>query len=75
MTGHVPARRTWLCVSCGRDWPCTAARVELLDEYQDVPVALAMYLGSAFVECAIEMADIPVGELSRRFFAWFRLRR
>jgi hypothetical protein len=47
----------------------------LLDEYADAPVALAMYLGCAFVECVSDLPSEPAGELYLRFFGWLWLRR
>jgi len=40
--------------------------VELLAEYADVPAALGLYLGSAFVECVTDLPAVPAGELYSR---------
>ncbi len=74
MIEHLPLRRTWLCAVCRRDWPCQTARTSLLEEYADAPVALAVYLASAFVEACGELDDVDAGLLHRRFLGWLRLR-
>jgi hypothetical protein len=72
MTEHVPTAQTWACVQCGHQWPCQAAKTDLLSEYAEVPVALALYLASAFVECAHDLENKPAQELYRRFFGWLQ---
>src|SRR5436190_14801325 len=49
---HLPRQRVWTCNVCHRDWPCRAAREGLLAEYAQVPIALALYLASAFIEAS-----------------------
>jgi hypothetical protein len=40
-----------MCVACGRAWPCLDAKDDLLAEYAEVPVALAIYMAAAYFEC------------------------
>jgi hypothetical protein len=75
MIDHLPHRLTWDCASCGMPWPCRTRRVDLLTEYQEAPVALAVYLAWAFVECSTELQEVPAGELYARFLGWLRLHR
>jgi hypothetical protein len=74
MSQHLPARPSWTCTGCGKPWPCLPARDELLVEYVDVPIALALYLTSCFLEA---MAHQPgtSAELYRRFLGWLYMRR
>ncbi|MFI7607425.1 hypothetical protein ACIBTV_20085 [Micromonospora sp. NPDC049366] len=45
---HLPLRPLWLCRRCGQPWPCGAAKVALLTEYQDNRVSLFLEQIQAF---------------------------
>jgi hypothetical protein len=75
MTDHLPIQHIWLCSTCKEDWPCPTAREDLLAEFADAAVPLALYLASCFTECSGDLADAHSGELYRRFFGWLRIRQ
>jgi hypothetical protein len=70
MTAHQPIRPNWSCGGCGYPWPCPSRRRQLLGQYVDAPVSLALVLGSAFVEAAADLRTAPAGELHDRFVGW-----
>ncbi|MGC9665205.1 hypothetical protein ACNTMW_01465 [Planosporangium sp. 12N6] len=70
MTAHQPIRPNWICVGCGYPWPCLSRRRQLLGEYADAPVSLALVLGASFVEAAADLRGVPAGELHGRFLGW-----
>jgi hypothetical protein len=68
---HVPDQPAWTCSSCGNDWPCDPAREHLTEEYQDEPVALAIYMGAHLGLAAFEIKNtVTLLELFQRFVAW-----
>lgn len=72
MTTHRPVKATWACGGCAGEWPCRARRRELLAEYDDAPVSLALYLATQFVVATRDLAHVPAGHLHRRFLGWIR---
>lgn len=70
MTAHQPLRPNWPCAGCGYPWPCPSRRRQLLGEYANAPVSLALVLGSAFVKAAADLRSRPAGELHDRFMGW-----
>jgi hypothetical protein len=70
VSAHQPLRPNWSCVGCGYTWPCPSRRRQLLGEYTDAPVSLALVLGAAMVEAAADLRAIPAGELHDQFVGW-----
>lgn len=52
--------------------PCGTRRRELLAEYEDAPVSLAVYLGAQLVRATADLSWAPAGTLHRRFLGWVR---
>jgi hypothetical protein len=63
-------RGSWICLGCSLPWPCPTRQRQLLGQYADAPVSLALLLGSALVEATADLRDIPAGELHDQFVAW-----
>nr|WP_205861608.1 hypothetical protein [Planosporangium flavigriseum] len=61
---------TWLCVGCSLPWPCPSRRRQLLAQYTDAPVSLALVLGSAMIEAAADLRSVPAGDLHEQFVGW-----
>ncbi|MEU7979378.1 flavin reductase [Micromonospora sp. NPDC049081] len=72
MTNHQPVPPAWTCGGCGTDWPCGPARRQLLAEYRDARVALALYLATQLVTAGRDLAVLPAGRLHHRFLGWTR---
>ncbi|MEV4823922.1 hypothetical protein [Micromonospora sp. NPDC049274] len=70
MTRHGPVLPIWLCETCDRPWPCAIRREELLDEYADSSVTLAVYLGTLVVSAERDMSWAPPDTLRLRFLGW-----
>jgi len=49
--------------------------VDLATEYADVPVALAVYLASCYLECFANQSGVPSGDLHLRFLGWIPIRQ
>jgi hypothetical protein len=62
--------RSWTCLPCLQPWPCQTRRNQLLAQYAGAPGSLALLLGSAFVEAAADLPDVPAGELYEQFVGW-----
>ncbi|GAA4714611.1 flavin reductase [Phytohabitans rumicis] len=69
---HTPARPAWTCVACSRDWPCEPARVQLIGEYGEQRVNLAVYMATQLGHAAGELTHASPTELYQRFIAWTR---
>ncbi|MBQ1051595.1 hypothetical protein KBX50_24375 [Micromonospora sp. C51] len=73
---HVPLRPLWLCPACAAPWPCAAARLTLLADYRDSPVALSIYLGGMLYDAVEDLYrlnphDAPKpAALHDRFLGW-----
>jgi hypothetical protein len=61
---------SWLCAACGGPWPCHTRRQQLLAQYTGAPASLALVLGSAMIEAATDLRDVPAGELHDQFIGW-----
>lgn len=70
MTMHGPTLPLWTCAGCSLPWPCATRRRELLAQYEEAPVSLALYMGSCFVAAAQDMGWATAGSLHRRFMGW-----
>nr|WP_205861648.1 hypothetical protein [Planosporangium flavigriseum] len=66
-------RPNWSCVGCGYPWPCPSRRRQLLGEYADAPVSLALVMGSAMIEAAADLRDVRAGDLHEQFVGWLSL--
>ncbi|GAB1641737.1 hypothetical protein KRMM14A1259_21600 [Krasilnikovia sp. MM14-A1259] len=72
-TDHQAERPSWDCRTCGRAWPCAAAKVELAEQYQGFPTGLTVYLASCLVEAIDDRAagtDRAAADLYDRFLGW-----
>ncbi|WP_431926637.1 flavin reductase [Micromonospora wenchangensis] len=72
MTNHHPVPPAWTCGGCGADWPCRPGRRQLLAEYREGRVALALYLAAQLAAAGRDLARLPAGELHHRFLGWIR---
>lgn len=73
---HLPLRPLWLCRRCGQPWPCGAAKLALLAEYQDSPVSLFLYLAGCLHGAIDDLHRLNPSEtgsaadLFDRFLGW-----
>ncbi|MDG4792833.1 hypothetical protein [Micromonospora sp. WMMD1082] len=73
---HLPTRPLWLCRRCGHPWPCGAAKLALVAEYQDSPVSLFLYLASCLHDAIEDLHRLDPTEtggaafLFDRFLGW-----
>lgn len=72
MTDHAPDRPSWTCRSCGGEWPCDQAQLDLLAEYEGARVSLAIYMGACLVDATRELFTEPAGWLYARFLGWMK---
>lgn len=70
VTTHGPTMPLWTCAGCSLPWPCATRRRELLAQYEEAPMSLALYMGSCFVTAAQDLSWAPAGLLRRRFLGW-----
>jgi hypothetical protein len=70
---HVPRRPLRACTGCETEWPCEAAKSELLISYQGMPVSLSLYLASQFVRAIEDLSRLDSGRAPdpRAFFERF----
>lgn len=69
---HTPTRPSWMCSTCGVNWPCDEARDKLYKEYGEQRVNLAVYMATQLGHAAGELAGVSTTELYQRFIAWTR---
>ncbi|MFF0372546.1 MULTISPECIES: hypothetical protein [unclassified Micromonospora] len=73
---HLPMRPLWLCRRCGQPWPCGAAKLALLAEYQDAPVSLFLYLAACLHEAIDDLHRLnpsvtgSAADMFHRFLGW-----
>lgn len=73
---HLPLRPLWLCRRCGQPWPCGAARLALVAEYQDNPVSLFVYLAGCMHDAIDDLHRLrpsetgSVADMFDRFLGW-----
>ncbi|MFI7487854.1 hypothetical protein ACIBXA_05660 [Micromonospora echinaurantiaca] len=73
---HLPLRPLWLCRRCGQPWPCGAAKLALLAEYQDSMVSLFLYLASCLHDAIDDLHRLNPSETGSaadmfdRFLGW-----
>ena len=72
MSGHNPSSPDWTCQGCASEWPCHTRRRQLLDEYGDARVALAVYLGGCLVAAEGDLTHLSADRLHDRFVGWTR---
>lgn len=70
--GHVAVRPAWICGSCGKDWPCGPARVELAEEYGAERVSLSVQMAIQLGRAAHDLTSATPHELYERFVEWTR---
>lgn len=68
--GHAPARPSWDCADCGRQWPCAIAKRRLLTDTP--PASLGLYLGMQLEAAVRDLPDVGPVDLHRRFLGWIR---
>ncbi|MEV6811759.1 hypothetical protein [Micromonospora sp. NPDC051296] len=75
---HVPSRPTWRCRACGIAWPCSAAKLRLLAEYQGNTPGLMVYLVTLREEAIEQLAErnpaTHLPDLHKRFTDWVPVR-
>jgi hypothetical protein len=72
-TEHLSTRPSWGCRTCERPWPCTAARKDMLDEFEHFPSVLIVYMQSQMTAALVDMTNS--GQSSppdhfERFISW-----
>ena len=70
MSAHNPMAQSWVCLGCSLPWPCPTRRRQLLGQYADAPVSLALLLGSAMIEASADLRGVLAGELYDQFVGW-----
>jgi hypothetical protein len=71
---HQPVRPTWTCASCGREWPCSTRRAQLLAEYEGAVTSLGLAMSAYLQEAARDLPTAYAGDLHHRFLGWIRPR-
>ncbi|GLH97333.1 hypothetical protein Pa4123_26080 [Phytohabitans aurantiacus] len=70
---HTPQRPSWDCSCCGKDWPCSPARIQLSEQYGPRRTDLAVYMA---VQLGHAAGDLPAAttstQLYERFIEWTR---
>ncbi|MEV4630213.1 hypothetical protein AB0J90_28535 [Micromonospora sp. NPDC049523] len=61
------------CRACGRPWPCLAAQAELTAQYTDMPLSLALYLASCWVDLLTAFARLDTGQTPDARATWERV--
>ncbi|WBB72469.1 hypothetical protein O7602_22550 [Micromonospora sp. WMMD1128] len=73
---HLPLRPLWLCRRCGQRWPCGAAKLALLAEYQDSPLSLFLYLAGCLHDAIDDLHQLHpsdtggIADVFDRFLGW-----
>jgi hypothetical protein len=73
---HLPLRPLWLCRRCGQPWPCGAAKLALVAEYQDTPVSLFLYLAGCLHDAIDDLHRLnpsvtgSASDMFDRFLGW-----
>jgi len=62
--------QSWVCLGCSLPWPCPTRRRQLLGQYADAPVSLALLLGSAMIEASADLRGVLAGEPYDQFVGW-----
>jgi hypothetical protein len=73
---HTPHRPDWLCRTCGQEWPCAPAKVQLGEQYAPRRrIELALYMAAQLQDALAELPDPGPSraELQTRFMAWTRI--
>ncbi|WP_233513899.1 hypothetical protein [Micromonospora craterilacus] len=75
---HVPSRPTWRCRACGIAWPCSAAKLRLLAEYQGNTPGRMVYLVTLREEAIEQLTErnpaTHLPDLHKRFTDWVPVR-
>jgi hypothetical protein len=68
---HDYERVTWDCGTCGEQWPCAPAKVELAEQHPD-PIDLEIHMLRLMKVASIELPLSACGypELRDRFVTW-----
>ncbi|RZU51830.1 hypothetical protein EV385_3666 [Krasilnikovia cinnamomea] len=76
-SSHRYTRPSWDCAACGEPWPCAPARAELIDQYAQAKLSLAIHLGSVLVEAIDDFVGRPgpVPDLYSRILGWIHAER
>jgi hypothetical protein len=69
---HTADRPSWVCRACDGPWPCKTARTRLLDEMNEVE--LAIYCWANLEEAIGDLHPIDAKEAFDRFLNWSRPR-
>lgn len=75
-TEHLTSRPKWSCQACKRAWPCANAKADLLEEFQEFPSVLTIYLSAQMYDAMVDMTrdgePAPV-DLYERFLSWIHV--
>jgi hypothetical protein len=72
---HLHKRPEWDCRSCGRPWPCAAARAALSAEFRVYPSVLRIYMSAQMYDALRDMTtngQLAPPDLYDRFLSWIR---
>jgi len=72
-TEHFHGRPGWDCRNCGLPWPCARAKALLIQEFQDFPSLLAIYMSAQMHDALNDLTasgEPPPLDLYERFLAW-----
>jgi hypothetical protein len=69
---HSPMRPSWNCSGCSAPWPCPTKRRQLLAEFHGAPTSLGLLMAVRMSDAAVDLHDVPAGEIHRRFLGWIR---
>ncbi|MFG1602427.1 hypothetical protein [Actinoplanes sp. NPDC049265] len=70
---HLWIRPSWDCRTCQQPWPCPTAREAMLDEFQQFPSVLIVYMHSQMTAAFLDMTasgQSPPADLFERFLYW-----
>lgn len=65
--GHSPDTITWQCLACAEEWPCPAARDELLRWGEP---SAEVTLVQAMEDAMIALPEVPSEKMLERFLGW-----
>ena len=73
--GHTPSRPAWTCKApgCGKPWPCSTKRAELLMTYRHAHSPLRIYMASYMYDAIEDAVRYPLeveNDFWHRFMGW-----
>lgn len=67
---HTPMRPSFRCRSCGAEWPCSPARLALLQLYEKDRPGLMIYLAAQLTKALQDLPTVHPALLVGRIVYW-----